>query len=98
MALTSLSHGAGCGCKLPASALHPIVAGLPRPTDPRVLVGADLADLAVLAVLAAARLAPPRPAEARFAAGFALARGLAARAARLPPASFHLPGACSTPA
>jgi selenide, water dikinase len=42
--LTSLSHGAGCGCKLPASALHPIVAGLPVPTDPRVLVHAGGAD------------------------------------------------------
>ena len=43
-ALTSLSHGAGCGCKLSAADLRPIVAGLPRPTDPRVLVGADTAD------------------------------------------------------
>jgi selenide,water dikinase len=43
-ALTSLSHGAGCGCKLPAAALRPIVAGLERPTDPRVLVAADTAD------------------------------------------------------
>src|SRR4051794_14671094 len=43
-ALTSLSHGAGCGCKLPAAALRPIVAGLPRPEDPRVLVAADTAD------------------------------------------------------
>jgi selenide,water dikinase len=42
--LTSLSHGAGCGCKLPAAALHPIVAALPRPTDPRVLVSASTAD------------------------------------------------------
>jgi selenide, water dikinase len=42
--LTSLSHGAGCGCKLPAASLRPIVAGLPRPTDPRVLVAADTAD------------------------------------------------------
>jgi selenide,water dikinase len=42
--LTSLSHGAGCGCKLPAAALRPIVASLPRPTDPRVLVAADTAD------------------------------------------------------
>src|SRR3954467_12019486 len=41
---TSLSHGAGCGCKLSAADLRPIVAELPRPTDPRVLVGADLAD------------------------------------------------------
>jgi selenide,water dikinase len=43
-ALTSLSHGAGCGCKLPAAALRPIVAALPRPADPRVLVAADTAD------------------------------------------------------
>jgi selenide,water dikinase len=42
--LTSLSHGAGCGCKLSAAQLRPIVADLPRPTDPRVLVGTDLAD------------------------------------------------------
>ena len=44
IALTSLSHGAGCGCKLSAADLRPIVAGLPRPTDPRVLVAADTAD------------------------------------------------------
>src|SRR5215208_3381526 len=43
-ALTSLSHGAGCGCKLSAADLRPILAGLPRPTDPRVLVAADTAD------------------------------------------------------
>src|SRR4051795_5534276 len=43
-ALTSLSHGAGCGCKLSAADLRPIVAGLPRTTDPRVLVAADTAD------------------------------------------------------
>src|SRR5215204_3164566 len=42
--LTSLSHGAGCGCKLSAADLRPIVASLPRPTDPRVLVAADTAD------------------------------------------------------
>jgi len=42
--LTSLSHGAGCGCKLPAADLLPIVSGLPGPTDPNVLVGAELAD------------------------------------------------------
>src|SRR3954447_14112960 len=42
--LTSLSHGAGCGCKLSAAALRPIVASLPRPADPRVLVAADTAD------------------------------------------------------
>jgi selenide,water dikinase len=44
MRLTELSHGAGCGCKLPAAALAPIVAGLPAPTDPRVLVDASTAD------------------------------------------------------
>jgi selenide,water dikinase len=42
--LTSLSHGAGCGCKLSAADLRPIVASLPRPEDPRVLVAADTAD------------------------------------------------------
>src|ERR671922_258479 len=43
-ALTSLSHGAGCGCKLSAADLRPIVAALPRPADPRVLVAADTSD------------------------------------------------------
>jgi selenide, water dikinase len=43
-ALTSLSHGAGCGCKLSAADLRPIVAGLPRSSDPRVLVATDTAD------------------------------------------------------
>src|SRR4051812_49683095 len=43
-ALTSLSHGAGCGCKLSAADLRPIVAGLAAPTDRRVLVAADTAD------------------------------------------------------
>src|SRR3954453_23505909 len=51
LALTSLSHGAGCGCKLPAAALRPIVAGLERPTDPRVLVAAGTAgDAGVIAL------------------------------------------------
>src|SRR3954469_25249823 len=44
IALTSLSHGAGCGCKIGAADLRPIVAGLPRPTDPRLLVGSDTSD------------------------------------------------------
>jgi selenide,water dikinase len=45
VALTSLSHGAGCGCKLPPQALHPIVAGLPRAENrPDVLVGFGTAD------------------------------------------------------
>jgi len=44
-ALTSLSHGAGCGCKLPAAAIGPLLARLPQgPADPRVLVGFDHAD------------------------------------------------------
>jgi selenide,water dikinase len=42
--LTSLSHGAGCGCKLPAAALGPLVAGLPGPVDPNVLVDAATSD------------------------------------------------------
>jgi selenide,water dikinase len=42
--LTSLSHGAGCGCKISAADLRPIVAGLPQTSDPRVLVGARTAD------------------------------------------------------
>ncbi|HWH09978.1 MAG TPA: selenide, water dikinase SelD [Solirubrobacteraceae bacterium] len=44
VALTSLAHGAGCGCKLPAAALLPIVRGLPGIDDPRVIVGAGTAD------------------------------------------------------
>jgi selenide, water dikinase len=42
--LTSLSHGAGCACKLPAAELLPLLAGLPHPGDPAVLVAADTAD------------------------------------------------------
>ena len=42
--LTSLSHGAGCGCKLPAEALHPLVASLPRKDRPDVLVGFATSD------------------------------------------------------
>ena len=51
--LTSLSHGAGCGCKLPASALHEIVRGLPRATDANVLVDAAGADDAAVYRLSA---------------------------------------------
>jgi selenide,water dikinase len=43
-ALTSLAHGAGCGCKLPAAALLPIVRGLPAVDEPRLLVGSNTAD------------------------------------------------------
>ena len=42
--LTSLSHGAGCGCKIGAAQLRPIVATLPEPADPRVLASAATAD------------------------------------------------------
>jgi len=42
--LTSLSHGAGCACKVPAALLAPIVQALPAPTDPDLLVGAATSD------------------------------------------------------
>jgi selenide,water dikinase len=45
--LTSLSHGAGCGCKLPAASIGPLLAGLGASTtvaDPNVLVGFDGSD------------------------------------------------------
>ncbi len=42
--LTSLSHGAGCGCKLPAAALGALLTGLAAPADPNVLVGFDTSD------------------------------------------------------
>jgi selenide, water dikinase len=42
--LTSLSHGAGCGCKLPAASIGPLLAGLPSQADPNVLVGYGTAD------------------------------------------------------
>jgi selenide, water dikinase len=52
VALTSLSHGAGCGCKLPAAELLPIVAALDAPCDERLLVGAATADDAAVYELA----------------------------------------------
>jgi selenide,water dikinase len=42
--LTSLSHGAGCACKIPPDVLHPLLAGLPRSDDPALLVGHESAD------------------------------------------------------
>ena len=42
--LTSLSHGAGCGCKLGAGEILPIVGQLAGPSDPRLLVGAGTSD------------------------------------------------------
>jgi len=50
--LTSLSHGAGCGCKLPAAALLPIVRDLPAADDPRLLVGSATGDDAAVYRLA----------------------------------------------
>ena len=44
VALTSLSHGAGCGCKLPAASIGPLLAGLPGNADSNVLVGFNTAD------------------------------------------------------
>jgi selenide, water dikinase len=42
--LTSLAHGAGCGCKLGPAALLPIVRGLSQRDDPDLLVGTATAD------------------------------------------------------
>jgi selenide,water dikinase len=42
--LTELSHGAGCACKIPPGALHPLLAELPRVDDPALLVGHESAD------------------------------------------------------
>jgi selenide, water dikinase len=44
VALTSLSHGAGCGCKLPAAAIGPLLAELSPDDDPNVLVSFDTSD------------------------------------------------------
>ena len=44
MTLTSLSHGAGCGCKLPAAAVAPLLARLAPLADPNVLVGFGTSD------------------------------------------------------
>jgi selenide, water dikinase len=42
--LTSLSHGAGCGCKLSAADIGPIVSALPGSDDPRLLVSSETSD------------------------------------------------------
>jgi selenide,water dikinase len=42
--LTSLSHGAGCACKVPAALLAPLVQALPQPNDPNLLVGTETSD------------------------------------------------------
>jgi selenide,water dikinase len=49
--LTSLSHGAGCGCKLPAADLLEILRGLPVSADERLLVGSSGADDAAVFAL-----------------------------------------------
>jgi selenide, water dikinase len=42
--LTALSHGAGCACKLPASELRPLLAGLDLPGNGALIVGPEAAD------------------------------------------------------
>jgi selenide,water dikinase len=42
--LTTLSHGAGCACKLSPATLHPLLAQLPQTDDESLLVGFDTAD------------------------------------------------------
>jgi selenide,water dikinase len=42
--LTSLSSAAGCGCKVPAAELAPLLDRLPKPADPDVLIGPATAD------------------------------------------------------
>src|SRR5436305_294387 len=42
--LTSLSHGAGCACKLSPADLRPLIADLPRSSDPNLLVGHEKVD------------------------------------------------------
>jgi selenide,water dikinase len=49
--LTALASGAGCGCKLAAADLLPIVRGLPAPADPRLLVGTPTGDDAAVFAL-----------------------------------------------
>jgi selenide, water dikinase len=42
--LTSLSHGAGCACKIGPGDLHALLGELPRSADPALLVGSETAD------------------------------------------------------
>jgi selenide,water dikinase len=44
MRLTSLSHGAGCACKIGANQLAEIRSVLPKTSDPRLLIGLDEPD------------------------------------------------------
>ena len=49
--LTTLASGAGCGCKLAAADLLPVVKDLPAATDPRLLVGTPTGDDAAVFAL-----------------------------------------------
>jgi cysteine desulfurase len=42
--LTAYTHGLGCACKLRPQQLERILAALPAPTDPALIVGTDTAD------------------------------------------------------
>jgi selenide,water dikinase len=42
--LTSLSHGAGCACKIGPRELHALISTLPDSRDPALLVGSETAD------------------------------------------------------
>jgi selenium donor protein len=42
--LTRYTHGLGCACKLRPQALEEVLAALPLPTDPAVLVGTETSD------------------------------------------------------
>jgi selenide, water dikinase len=49
--LTALASGAGCGCKLAAADLLPVVRALPAQDDPRLLVGSATGDDAAVVAL-----------------------------------------------
>jgi selenide, water dikinase len=42
--LTSLSHGAGCACKLPAGSLREVLAGMPQASSAQLMVGHESLD------------------------------------------------------
>lgn len=48
VSLTSLASGAGCGCKIAAADMLPIVRGLPEQVDERLLVGSATGDDAAI--------------------------------------------------
>ncbi len=50
--LTSLCAGAGCGCKLPAAEVLPLLHGLPFRSDERLLVGSATSDDAAVFAIA----------------------------------------------